>query len=258
MSINSFKSWLLQPPAKPPIGSWVQSGAPAVAEAMGMCGFDFLVVDMEHSPIGIAEAVSLLRAIACTPAEPVVRLPWNDQIMVKRMLDAGARNLMFPFVQSAEEARAAVSYTRYPPQGVRGVASLHRGSRYGHTSDYLETANDSITVVVQIETPEALERLPQIATVPGVDSLFLGPADLSAALGRIGAIDHPEVQTLIAGAPQSAHSVGKSIGIIAGNPDGLRRFMSYGYDWGAVGSDLSLLRGRAVECVTALKGGPQR
>src|SRR5262249_30710689 len=114
MSTNPFKSWLLQPTAEAPLGSWRPRCAAPVAEPMGLGGFDFLVADMEHSPIDIAEAVSMLRAIAGTPTEPVVRLAWNDQVLVKRMLDAGARNLMFPFVQSPEEARAAVSYTRYP------------------------------------------------------------------------------------------------------------------------------------------------
>jgi 4-hydroxy-2-oxoheptanedioate aldolase len=254
MSSNPFKSWLQQPTGKPPLGSWVQSAAPAVAEAMGVCGFDFLVVDMEHSPIGIAEAVSLLRAIAGTPAQPVVRLAWNDQILVKRILDAGARNLMFPFVQSAEEARAAVSYTRYPPDGVRGVAAVHRGSMYGRANDYFKTANDGIAVIIQLETPEAIERLPQIAAVPGVDALFVGPGDLSAAMGRIGEVGHPEVQALIAKAAQSARAAGKPVGIVAGNPDMLGRFMGYGYDWGAVASDLGMLTGRAVEWVTAIKG----
>lgn len=254
MSTNPFKTWFQQPPAKPPLGSWLQSGAPTVAEAMGLCGFDFLVIDMEHSPIDIAEAVSMLRAIAGTPAEPVVRLAWNDQVLVKRVLDAGARNLMFPFVQSAEEARAAVSYTRYPPHGVRGVAASHRASRYGRAVDYLKTANETIAVIVQLETPEAIERLPQIAGVPGVDALFVGPGDLSAAMGRIGEIGHPDVQALIARAAKSAHEVGKPIGIVAGNPDLLGRFMGYGYDWGAVASDMALMTGRALEWIGAIKG----
>ena len=253
MSTNPFKSWFTQPPAQPPLGTWISSGAPAVAEALGLCGFDFLVVDMEHSPIDLSEAVSLLRAIAGTPAQPVVRLAWNDQIMVKRVLDAGARNLMFPFVQSPEEARAAVSYTRYPPQGVRGVAGVHRASQYGRATDYFKTANDEIAVVIQLETPLAIERLPQIAAVPGVDALFMGPSDLSAALGRIGELDHPDVQALIAKAAHTAHAAGKPIGIIGATPEVLGRFMAYGYDWGAIASDISLLTGRALEWMSVIK-----
>jgi 4-hydroxy-2-oxoheptanedioate aldolase len=137
MSSNQFKANLVRPPSPPMLGSWVQSGSPTVAEAMGCCGFDFLVLDMEHSPIEIGDAVSMMRAIAGTTAESVVRLAWNDPVLVKRILDAGARSLMFPFIQSREEAAAAVSYTRYPPQGIRGVAAVHRGSRFGRTTDYL-------------------------------------------------------------------------------------------------------------------------
>src|SRR5271169_5323142 len=117
---NRFKQSLKQPPAQPLLGTWFMSAAPSVAEALGHCGFDFLVIDMEHSPIDIGEAIALMRTIAGTPAESMVRLAWNDQVRVKQVLDAGARNILFPFVQSAEEARAAVSYTRYPPEGVRG------------------------------------------------------------------------------------------------------------------------------------------
>lgn len=254
MSANPFKTWFQQRPKPPPLGSWVTSGSPTVAEALGHCGFDFLVVDMEHSPIGIVDAVALLRAIAGTPAQPLVRLAWSDQVMVKRVLDAGARTLMFPFIQTVEEARAAVSYTRYPPEGVRGVAGIHRASRYGRANDYFKTANNGIAVVLQLETPEAIDRLPEIAAVPGVDALFVGPGDLSAAMGRIGEVGHPEVQTLIAKAAHTAHAAGKAIGIVGGNPDMLGRFLGYGYDWVAVASDIALMTGRAVDWVTALKG----
>jgi 2-keto-3-deoxy-L-rhamnonate aldolase RhmA len=173
MEPNRFKTWLRQPPASPPLGTWLMTGAPSTAEAMGFCGFDFLVVDMEHVPIEVADAISILRTIAGTPAEPVVRLSWNDQVLVKRMLDAGARTLMFPFIQTAEEAKLAVSYTRYPPNGIRGMAGVHRGSRYGQAPDYFKTADEQIAVILQLETPEAVERTAEIAAVDGVDALFL-------------------------------------------------------------------------------------
>jgi 4-hydroxy-2-oxoheptanedioate aldolase len=258
MSSNRFKSWMLRPPSPPPLGTWLMSGAPAIAEAMGCCGFDFLVVDMEHSPLDIADTISMLRAIAGTPAEPLVRVAWNDRVLVKRVLDGGARSIVFPFIQTAEEARAAVAATRYPPEGVRGVAAVHRGSRFGQVSDYLKTANDEIAVVIQLETPVAIERLAAIAAVPGVDSLFVGPADLAAAMGRIGEVGHAEVQALIASAARLAHAAGKPIGIIGGTPDMLGRFLSYGYDWVAVASDIAMMTGRAVEWLTAIKGVERR
>jgi len=252
---NRFKSWLHGEGPRPPLGSWLMAGAPATAEALGWAGFDFLVVDMEHVPIGVAETVALLRAIAGTSAEAVVRLPWNDQLMVKSLLDAGARSLMFPFIQTAEEARAAVAYTRYPPDGVRGVAVMHRGSRYGTAPDYLKTAAEEIAVILQLETPEAVSRLAEIAAVPGVDALFVGPGDLSAALGRLGEVGHPDVQSLIEQAAVEAKAVGRPIGIVGANPEMVARFLGYGYDFVAVSSDLAMMTGRAAEWTQALRGG---
>ncbi len=248
MTANAFKTAVLGAPARPAVGSWLMSASATVAEAMGHCGFDFLVIDMEHSPLHIADTLAILRAIAATPAVPLVRLAaGNDPVRVKQVLDAGAASLMFPFIQTAGQARAAVECTRYPPQGVRGVAAMHRGTRYGHAPDYLRSANEAIAVVVQLETPQAIEQLEAIAAVPGVDSLFLGPGDLAASLGHIGEVGHEDVQRMIAQAAARARAVGKPIGIVGGNPQMVRRFFDYGYTWCAVGSDLALLTGRAAE-----------
>ena len=201
---NLFKRAITS--GKTPVGTWLMSGAPSTAEALGCAGFDFLVVDMEHVPIDVGEMIGLLRTIAGTPAQAIVRPPWNDMVMVKRAMDAGAMSLLFPFVQNADEARRAVAYTRYPPAGTRGVAGTHRGSRYGAVTDYLKRANDEACVIVQIETPAALERLPEIAAVPGVDSIFVGPGDLSASMGHIGNIGHADVQAKLARRPPRAGS----------------------------------------------------
>src|ERR687890_2715017 len=158
---NRFKGWLKGQGPKPPLGTWLMAAAPATAEAMGYSGFDFLVVDMEHVPIEISDLAGVLRAIGCTPADAVVRLAWNDQILVKRALDAGAQTIMLPFVQTAEQASRAVSFARYPPDGVRGVAAVHRGSRFGTVTGYLEAASAEICVIVQIESVAALDHLPQ-------------------------------------------------------------------------------------------------
>jgi 4-hydroxy-2-oxoheptanedioate aldolase len=174
--------------------------------------------------------------------------------MVKRALDAGARTLMFPFIQSVEEAKLAVSYTRYPPGGVRGVADVHRASRYGRIPDYYKTAGDEIAVVLQIETMGAVEKAQEIASVDGVDSLFVGPADLSASMGLIGEIGHPDVQAMIERAAKAAHAAGKPIGIIGGDPEMVKRFIGYGYDWVAIGSDMSALMSKAQEWVAAMGG----
>lgn len=251
---NRFKSWLTTPPAAPPLGTWLMAAAPATAEALGHVGFDFLVVDMEHVPIEVSDLTHLLRAVNCTPAEPVIRLAWNDQVLVKRVMDAGGRTLMFPFIQTAEEARAAVSYTRYPPEGVRGVAAVHRGSAYGQTLDYLKHANAATAVIVQLETPEAILRLPEIAAVPGVDALFVGPGDLSAAMGFIGNIGHDDVQALIATAAKAAKAAGKPIGIVGPTPEMVQRFIGYGYSYAAVASDLGMMTGRARDWLGTLRG----
>lgn len=253
MTANAFRTAVLSAQARPAVGSWLMSASATVAEAMGHCGFDFMVIDMEHSPLPIEGTVEILRAIAATPTVPLVRLAGsNDPVLVKQVLDGGATSLMFPFIQTADQARAAVGYTRYPPHGIRGVAAMHRGTRYGHASDYLRTANDGITVVVQLETPEAIEQLEVIAAVPGVDSLFVGPGDLAAALGHIGEIGHEDVQRMIAQAAARARAVGKPIGIVGGNPQTVRRFLEYGYTWSAVASDLALLTGRAAEWLQQL------
>ena len=251
---NRFKGWM-ESGTTTPLGTWLMSGAPSTAEAMGYCGFDFLVVDMEHVPIEIADLAQLLRAIGCTAAEPVVRLAWNDQVLIKRAMDAGAQTLMLPFVQTAEEAREAASYMRYPPDGVRGVAAVHRASRFGRATDYLRRANDQAYTIVQLETPEAIERLPEIAAVEGVNALFVGPGDLSAAMGHIGNIGHPDVQALIAKAAKDCAAAGKPIGIVGPNPEMVRRFIDYGYSFAAMASDMAMMIGRGSDWLAELRGG---
>ena len=254
---NRFKGWLKGEGPRPPLGTWLMAAAPATAEAMGYSGFDFLVVDMEHVPIEVSDLAHILRAIGCTPADAVVRLAWNDQVLVKRVLDAGAQTIMLPFVQTAEEARLAVSYAKYPPEGVRGVAAVHRGSRFGRAADYLKRANDQVAVIVQLETPEAIERMPEIAAVPGIDALFVGPGDLAAAMGHIGNIAHPEVQALIEKAARMAREAGKPVGIVGPNPDMVRRFIGYGYGYVAVASDIAMMTSRASEWLGSLRGEAQ-
>jgi 2-dehydro-3-deoxyglucarate aldolase/4-hydroxy-2-oxoheptanedioate aldolase len=198
--------------------------------------------------------ISLLRAIAGTPAQAVVRPPWNDMVMVKRAMDAGATSLLFPFVQDAHEARRAVAYTRYPPAGIRGVAGTHRGSRYGAVASYLKHANDEVCVIVQIETLAALDKLDEIAAAPGVDSIFIGPGDLSASMGFIGDVGNPAVQAKIKAAAAACRRLGKPCGIVGPTPEMVGRFLEYGYSWVAIGSDMSLMVGRAQEYLGKLRG----
>lgn len=248
--MNPFRQLITQ---KTPFGTWLMAAAPATGEALGYAGFDFLVVDMEHVTIEFSDLAHILRAIACTPAAPVVRLAWNDQVMVKRAMDAGAETLMLPFIQNVDEAREAVSYMRYPPHGVRGVAAVHRGSRFGTLQGYLGNAHERAYSILQLETPEAIANLANIAAVDGVDAIFVGPGDLSAAMGHIGNIAHPEVQSLIAHAAKGAAKAGKPIGIVGPNPAMVGQFVDYGYTFAAVSSDMGMMTSRAGDWLAELR-----
>jgi 4-hydroxy-2-oxoheptanedioate aldolase len=254
LPLNAFKRGLVERRALN--GTWFMSASPVLAEALGHAGFDFLVLDMEHTVADVPQLFSLLQSVAGTPAASVVRLPWNDPVTVKRVMDAGAQSLMFPYIQSVEEAKAAVASTRYPPRGTRGVAAMHRASRFATVPDYLKRAEEEVCVVLQLETAEALALIPEIAAVEGVDCLFVGPGDLSASLGHIGNIGHPEVQAALERAAQACAAAGKPLGIVAPTPEMAKRFLGYGYTWSAVASDLGLLMVRAREVLAVMRDGP--
>jgi 2-keto-3-deoxy-L-rhamnonate aldolase RhmA len=208
---------------------------------MGCAGFDWAVVDMEHTPLDMMEVIHLLQAIAGTPMLPITRVPWNDTVMVKRVLDAGAQTIMFPFVQTVEEAKKAVAAAKYPPHGVRGMAAMSRGSRFGTLKDYFKVANEAVSVIVQIETPEAMSRMQEIASVEGVDSVFIGPGDLSGAMGHVGNLMHPEVVELMAQGVKVCHAAGKPVGTVGGTPEAVATYRAAGFDYIGVASDLGLM-----------------
>ncbi len=260
---NTFKTWLKTGRKTAPLGTWAMSASNTCAEALAYTGFDFLVIDMEHAPIDVIEAISLLRTLAGTPlgrSQPIVRLAWNDPILVKRMLDGGAQTLMFPFIQNEIEAKQAVQSTRYPKdnnQGFRGVAAVHRGSLYGAIPDYLNTANDHITVILQIETISAFKNLSKIAQVPGVDAIFIGPGDISADMGFLGQVGHPEVQALLQEVPKQCRDLNMPCGIVGATPEMVKRYIEWGYDFVAIGSDISLLTSKAKENIALIRGADE-
>ena len=237
-----------------PLGTWLMSGTPSTAEALGHAGFDFLVLDMEHVPIGIEETANILRAIALTPARALVRLPWNDPVTIKQVLDGGANTIMLPFVQTADEARAAVRAAKYAPMGMRDVAAVHRSSGYGASTDYLQRANDETCVLVQLETPEALSNMADIAAVPGIDGIFVGPGDMAASMGYIGQIDHPEVQQVLAQAARDAAKLSLPVGIVGANAKMVQDYIDMGYTYAAIGSDMALMKAQARETLDTLRG----
>jgi 2-dehydro-3-deoxyglucarate aldolase/4-hydroxy-2-oxoheptanedioate aldolase len=254
LPVNSFKRALHA--GRPLFGVWLMSGAASTAEAMGCAGFDFVVVDTEHVPVDAPQMIDLLRAVAGTPAPAVVRLPWNDIVLVKRALDAGAQTVMLPFVQNADEAARAVAYTRYPPEGVRGVAGVHRANRYSTVPGYFHAAAAELCVAVQIETAAALEALPAIAAVPGIDTIFIGPNDLAASMGLLGDMGHPRVKDALRHAARMCQAAGMPCGIIGGTPETVGMYVDYGYTWIAIGSDMGFMVGRAQEWLGKARAHP--
>ena len=252
---NPFQHMLAQKdlPAGYPVGTWVMSASPVVAEAVGCAGFDWAVVDMEHTPLDMMSVVSVLQAIAGTSMLPITRIPWNDTVMVKRVLDAGAQTLMFPFVQTVEEAQKAVAACKYQPQGVRGMAAMSRGSRFGTVKDYFKVANDGVSVLVQIETPEAMSRMFDIASVPGVDSIFIGPGDLSGAMGHVGNLMHADVVALMAEGVKECHRAGKPVGTVGGTPEAVATYRSIGFDYIGCASDLGLMMRNCAAVLSVIR-----
>lgn len=252
--MNPFRHLLKAAGSQPPIGTWIMSASPLVAEAVGHAGFDFGVVDMEHSPLDMGDVVHLLQAVGNTKMVPVVRVPWNDSVTVKRVLDAGASTVLFPFVQDADEAARAVAATRYPPQGVRGMAGISRATRFGLRTDYVRVANGEVGVIVQLETPEALDALEAIAAVPGVDALFVGPGDLSAAMGHPGHSMHPAVMDRMTRAARRAAELGMPIGTLGGTAQAVAQYRAAGYTFAALSADLGLLMQGAQTALAGLRG----
>lgn len=253
--MNPFMQLLGRTDAGPPVGTWIMSASPLVAEAIGCAGFDWGVVDMEHTPLDLMTVVHLLQAVAGTPLVPLVRVPWNDTVTIKRVLDAGARTLLVPFVQDAAEARAAVAACRYPPEGVRGMAAMGRASRFGTVPDFFVQANREVGLVVQLETAAAIERIDEIAAVEGVDALFVGPGDLSGTMGFVGQLTHPEVIALTRRAVQRAKALGKPIGTVGGTPEVVAQYRAIGFDFVAVASDLGLMMRAAQGALAAVRAG---
>lgn len=251
--MNAFTRLLKTAGGQPPLGTWIMSASPIVAEAIGHAGFDWGVVDMEHTPLDMMGVLHLLQAVGNTRMLPIVRVPWNDAVTVKRVLDAGATTLLFPMIQDADEARRAVAATRFPPEGVRGMAGMSRAARFGTTTDYLRTANRHIGVIVQIETAAAVQQIESITAVPGVDALFVGPADLAGSLGLPGEMTHPSVLALMLEAVRRAKALGKPVGTLALTQDHATRFRAMGFDYLGVAADLSLMMQGAAATLRALR-----
>lgn len=224
------------------IGCWCSLANPISTEVLGVAGFDWILLDGEHSPNDVSTFIPQLMALKDSRSAPVVRPSSNNPVEIKRLLDAGFYNFLIPFVQNAEEARQAVAATRYPPQGIRGVSVSQRSNRYGTVADYFKNINEQICVVVQIESQAGVDAVRDIASVDGVDGIFVGPSDLAAGLGHLGNPAHPEVQASMASIFSTAKACGKSAGTLAPLEVDARRYMEMGATFVAVGSDLGVFR----------------
>jgi 4-hydroxy-2-oxoheptanedioate aldolase len=245
---NQFKRALVA--GEQQIGLWVSLASPYSAELVAGAGFDWLVVDTEHSPNEVDTTLAQLQVMAAFPTSPVVRPAWNDKVLIKRHLDIGAQTLLIPYVQDATEAEAAVAAVRFPLRGVRGVAGVTRASQFGRVKDYAKRAEEEICLLVQIETRAGLDNLEKIARTDGVDGVFIGPADLAAGLGHLGEQQHPEVQSAIQEGIKRIRACGKPAGILATDEASTRRYMEWGTTFTAVGLDAMVLA-RELEKLSA-------
>ncbi|PZX11205.1 4-hydroxy-2-oxoheptanedioate aldolase [Palleronia aestuarii] len=222
-------------------GFWLSLCSPAVSEIAAQSGADWVLLDMEHAPNDLSMMADQLRAARSGGAEPVVRPPFSEQVMTKRLLDIGARSLMFPMIQNSDMAAEAVSWTRYPPHGVRGHSGTMRANDYGRRKGYLQTYARDLCVIVQVETQEAIDNIPEIAATEGVDGIFIGPGDLASSMGRVGEVAASEVQAEIRRATEAAHAAGKAVGILGYGEDAARRYQEAGIEFVAIGGDAWLL-----------------
>jgi len=244
---NTFKAAIKA--GKPQIGLWSSLSSNYSVEVIAGAGFDWLLLDMEHSPNDLESLLAQMQAAAAYPSHPIVRVPWNDMVMIKRVLDAGAQTLLIPYVSTVEEAKAAVSYTRYPPHGVRGVAGVTRASRFGRVKDYAKHAHEEICVLVQVETEAAAAQIEAICAVDGVDGVFIGPADLHASMGYTGETANPKIMPIMEEAMRRIRKAGKAPGYLSPVEADAKKMLAAGCLFCAVGADIGLLaRGAEALC----------
>jgi 4-hydroxy-2-oxoheptanedioate aldolase len=252
LPINPFKRALAA--GRPQIGLWCTMSSHFAVEVVAGSGFDWLLLDTEHSPNEVDMVLTQLQAAAPYPAHAVVRPAWNDMVLIKRLLDIGAQSLLIPYVQNAEEAQRAVLSMRYPPQGVRGVSGISRATRFGRVKDYARRAHEELCLLVLVESREALDQIEAIAAVEGVDGIFVGPADLAAGLGHPGEQMHPEVQSAIEDALRRIRAAGKAPGILFADETRVRRYLELGALFVAVGVDVGILARETEKLAAKYRG----
>jgi 4-hydroxy-2-oxoheptanedioate aldolase len=254
MITNKFKQALKA--GNPQIGLWSSLANSYVAEALATTGFDWLLLDGEHAPNDLRSLLAQLQAVAPYSTHPIVRPPIGDVVLIKQMLEIGVQTLLIPMVDTAEQAARMVAATRYPPRGIRGVGSTAaRSSRWSSIDKYLHKADDEMCVLVQVETKVGFANLAEIAAVDGIDGVFFGPADLSASMGYLGQVTHPEVVAALTQGVESVRAAGKAPGILMTDNSASQYYLDKGALFVAVGVDAMLLVQAAKTLAAVFKGG---
>ena len=237
------------------IGLWISLCSNFSAEVIATAGYDWVLIDMEHSPNDYFSVLSQMQAFAASDTVGIVRVEWNDAVAVKRVLDLGAPGLLFPMIQSVPEAEKAVAATRYPPRGVRGVAASSRATKFGRIKDYVTRIEDETAVLLQLETRSAVAQADAIASVDGVHGIFFGPGDIAADIGHLGNPMHPEVWELIKPAAQALIARGVPVGTLVTDGDFAVELLNEGFTFVACGTDTGLLAKASDALLNHVKGG---
>jgi 4-hydroxy-2-oxoheptanedioate aldolase len=245
LPVNRMKQALAE--RRRQVGCWLTLESTMATEIVSGAGFDWLLLDMEHTGLTLAQIGQHVLAARSGSAELAVRIPSHDPALTKNLLDSGVRTLMYPYVQSADEARRVVAMTRYPPDGVRGVAGWNRGNGYQRIGDYGARYKEMLCVIVQVESPEALSAIPEMAEIDGLDAIFVGPNDLAANMGLYGQPAAAPVKAAIAEALPKIKQAGKAAGILSFVLADALAYFDAGFDFVAVGSDASMLIRRSDE-----------
>jgi 2-keto-3-deoxy-L-rhamnonate aldolase RhmA len=241
--VNGFKADIAA--RKKKVGIWFSSCSPVVADLVSDCGFDWALIDMEHSVNELLDVVFQKRMLEKAGTVPIVRPSWNDKVKIKRLLDVGVTNLLIPWVETAAEAEAAAKATRYATKGVRGVSLGTSANRFTRRPGYFAECEKEICLLLQVESPKAIANIDSIAAVEGVDGIFIGPADLSANMGVPGKTDHPQVQEMIHRGLEKIKKANKPAGTLIFDHVLAKEYFTAGFTYVAVGSDLSFLRKEA-------------
>jgi 2-keto-3-deoxy-L-rhamnonate aldolase RhmA len=237
------------------IGTWIQIGHPAIAEILARVGYDWICVDMEHGSIDIEKLTDLFRAIEANDVVPIARLPMNDPIWIRRTLDAGARGLIIPMINSEQEIESAIRQAKYPPRGERGYG-YSRANTFGMDfEDYITQANETIATIAQIEHKKGIENIDSILQVQDLDAVFIGPMDLSGSYGKVGQLDCPEMREALQRYLESCHKYNKCAGIHIVRPDEstIRNTIEQGYKMITLGVDGVFLEMASVSALKAAR-----